>query len=98
MDESRQVVDDAALLAASAAGERDAFALFYRRHLAGVLAVLVKATGDRELAADLAAEVFAAALIAAGRYRPGHETALRWLSAIERQKARDSTRRGGAEE
>jgi DNA-directed RNA polymerase specialized sigma24 family protein len=88
MDESRYVVDDAALLAASAVGKRDAFAVFYRRHLAGVLAVLVKETRDRELAADLAAEVFAAALLAAGRYRPEHETALPWLSAIAHHKAR----------
>lgn len=92
------MIDDAALLAASAAGERDAFAVFYRRHLAGVLGVLLGETGDRELAADLTAEVFAAALLAAGRYRPEHPTALAWLSAIARHKARDSKRRGRAEE
>lgn len=71
--------------------------MFYRRHLAGVLGVLVGETEDRELAADLAAEVFAAALLQAARYRPQHPTALPWLSAIARHKARDSNRRGRAE-
>jgi RNA polymerase sigma factor (sigma-70 family) len=98
VDESRQLVDDAELLAASAGGERDAFAVFYRRHLGGVLAALIGETGDRELAADLAGEVFAAALLGAGRYRPEQSTALPWLCAIARHKARDSQRRGRAEE
>jgi RNA polymerase sigma-70 factor (ECF subfamily) len=90
--------DDATLLAASARGERDAFAVFYRRHLPVVLAVLLSETRDRELAADLAAEVFAAALLAASRYRPAHPTAVPWLCGIARHKARDSKRRGRAEE
>jgi len=98
MQDPGHPVDDASLLAASAVGERTAFALFYRRHLPGVLAVLVSETGDRELAADLAAEVFAAALLSAARYRPEQPTALPWLSAIARHKARDSKRRGRAEQ
>jgi RNA polymerase sigma factor (sigma-70 family) len=98
MGDFRRDPDDAALLAASAAGERDAFALFYRRHLPDVLAVLVKVTGDRELSADLASEVFASALIGAGGYRPAFESALPWLSGIARHKAGDSLRRGRAEQ
>ena len=90
--------DDAALLAAAAGGDRAAFAAFYRRHLPGVVGVLVHETHDRELAAELAAEVFAAALVAAARYRPEHATALPWLAGIARHKARDSVRRGRAEE
>jgi RNA polymerase sigma-70 factor (ECF subfamily) len=90
--------DDAALLAASANGDRGAFAAFYRRNLATVLAVLVAETHDRELAAELTAEVFAAALLAAPRYRPEHPSALPWLAGIARHKARDSVRRGRAEE
>lgn len=89
---------DEKLLAASAGGERDAFAVFYRRHLSAVVAVLLSETRDRELAGDLAAEVFAAALLGAGGYRPDRPTALPWLSGIVRHKARDSVRRGRAED
>jgi RNA polymerase sigma factor (sigma-70 family) len=90
--------DDQALLAATADGDREAFATFYRRHLAPVVAALVSAAGDRELAADLASEVFAAALLAADRYRPEHETALPWLCGIARNKLRESRRRGRSED
>ena len=62
-------MDDENLLAATARGDADAFAVFYRRHLALVLGFCLRATGDREVAADLASEVFAAALVACGRYR-----------------------------
>ena len=98
MEESDPSEEDAALLAASAAGDRGAFAAFYRRHLAAVLGFLLRETGDRELAADLAAEVFAAALLGAGRYRPEHASALPWLCGIARYKASESRRRGRAED
>ena len=58
---------DAALLAAIAARDGAAFAAFYRRHVPTVLAYLLRETHDRETAADLTAEVFAAILLAAGR-------------------------------
>ncbi|HEY5242961.1 MAG TPA: sigma factor, partial [Polyangiaceae bacterium] len=60
---------DGELLAAVTAGDGRAFAIFYRRHLPDVVRFLVRETGDREAAADLAAEVFAAVLIAARHYR-----------------------------
>jgi len=84
--------DDAELLAAAAAGERAAFSAFYRRHLAAVVGTLLRETGDRELAADLAAEVFATVLLHAGRYRPQAPTARPWLHGIARNKARESRR------
>jgi RNA polymerase sigma-70 factor (ECF subfamily) len=90
--------EDLELLAAAAQGEREAFAVFYRRHLPSVVSVLVAETHNRELAADLTGEVFAAALLAAGRYRPEHATAAPWLAGIARNKARDSLRRGRAEQ
>lgn len=89
--------EDATLLAASARGDQAAFACFYRRHLPAVVAILLRNTGDRELAADLTAEVFAAALLASGRYRAEHETALPWLCGIARFKLSESRRRGQAE-
>jgi RNA polymerase sigma-70 factor, ECF subfamily len=90
-------MDDAQLLAATARGDAEAFAMFYRRHLARVLAFGLRATGDRELAADLAGEVFAAALAACGRYRAQHESAVPWLLGIAQNKLRESRRRGQVE-
>ena len=67
--------EDDGLLARYVAGDADAFVSFYRRHLATVVGFFVRRTGDRELAADLTAEVFAA-LLAAWRYRGGERPAL----------------------
>lgn len=75
-------MDDARLLAASAVGDREAFAAFYRRHLPVVIRFLVAETRDRELAADLTVEVFATAMLAAGRYRPEQSTALPARAAV----------------
>jgi RNA polymerase sigma factor (sigma-70 family) len=90
-------MDDAQLLAATAGGDGDAFAVFYRRHLSRVVGFAHRATGDAELAADLAGEVFAAALAGAGRYRPHHESAAPWLLGIAQNKLRESRRRGRVE-
>jgi RNA polymerase sigma-70 factor (ECF subfamily) len=87
-------MDDAALLTATASGDAEAFAAFYRRHLPRVLAAMMRATGSRELAADLTAEVFAAALESAGRYVAVHASAEPWLAGIARNKLLDSLRRG----
>lgn len=89
---------DAELLAAAHAGDGEAFAAFYRRHLAEVLAYLRRETGDRELAADLAAEVFAAVLLSAGRYQAQRESALAWVIGIARHKLLMSWRRGRVQE
>lgn len=87
-------MDDARLLAATAAGDPEAFATFYRRHLGRVVAFTLRATGDAELAADLTGEVFAAALAACMRYRPQHASAAPWLFGIAENKLRESRRRG----
>jgi RNA polymerase sigma-70 factor (ECF subfamily) len=86
-------MDDEALLAATAGGDANAFAAFYRRHLGLVVGFCLRATGDREAAADLAGEVFAAALSACGRYRAQHSTAAPWLIGIADNKLRESQRR-----
>jgi RNA polymerase sigma-70 factor (ECF subfamily) len=85
------------LLQAIACCDGEAFTVFYRRHLPRVVAYLVGETGDRELAADLAAEVFAAALVGARRYKPMHESALPWLLGIARNTLGASRRRGRVE-
>lgn len=85
---------DRELLAAIAARNGVAFSVFYRRHLAPVIAYLLRETGDREHAADLAAEVFAAVLLAAARYEAQTPTALPWVIGIARNKLLMSWRRG----
>ena len=50
--------------------EPEAFAEFYRRHVTALLGYFVRRTRDPELAADLCAETFAAALAGAHRFRP----------------------------
>jgi RNA polymerase sigma-70 factor (ECF subfamily) len=88
---------DAELLGATAA-DPDAFATFYRRHLPAVVAYFRTRVRDRELAADLSAETFAAALLASGRYKPDVAPAGAWLYAIARHKLLDSLRRGRVED
>ena len=76
----------------------EAFGIFYRRHVDAVLAFFRARTGDPELAADLMAETFAAALIAAPRFKPRREPAAAWLFTIARRKLIDSWRRGKVED
>jgi RNA polymerase sigma-70 factor (ECF subfamily) len=88
--------DDALLLAA--ADDPEAFAQFYRRHVGGVIAYFRRRTLDAELAADLTAETFAAALIARSRYRPERGEPAGWLMGIASHKLNDWRRRGYAED
>ena len=90
-------LSDDRLLALTPA-EPSAFAVFYRRHERPILAFLRHRTGDAELAADLAAETFAAALVGARRFRPGREPALAWLFGIARNKWLHARRRGAVED
>jgi RNA polymerase sigma factor (sigma-70 family) len=89
--------DDDVLLARFAAGEPEAFVEFYRRHTAAIVGFFMQRTRNPELTADLTAEVFAAALLAARRYRPGERPALAWLYGIASHKLTDSRRRGRVE-
>ena len=84
---------DADLLAA-AGSEVQAFAAFYRRHLAPVLSFFLARTGKPDLAADLASETFAAALLAVDRYDPGRAPPTAWLFVIARNELTDALRRG----
>jgi RNA polymerase sigma factor (sigma-70 family) len=100
MTAQRQALDrasDSELLAAIASRDGVAFSIFYRRHLPAVLAFLIRETGDPEAAGDLAAEVFAAVLLAANRYRAQGSSAGRWVIGIARNKLLMSFRRGRIE-
>lgn len=80
-----------------ARGDEDAFACFYRRHAAPLLGYLVRRTGDAELAADLTAETFAAALAGAHRFRPAKGSAVNWLYGIARHLLFRALERGRVE-
>jgi RNA polymerase sigma factor (sigma-70 family) len=88
---------DEDLLAASRA-EPDAFAVLYRRHVAALLAYFMRRTRDAELAADLTAETFAAALDGAHRFRAGKGPAAAWLYGIARRQLSHALRRGAVED
>jgi RNA polymerase sigma factor (sigma-70 family) len=83
---------DADLLLLSSSSE-EAFAVFYRRYERLVAGWLMHRTGRPEMAADLTAEVFAAAYLAAPRFREGPEPAGAWLLGIARNKLLRSLRR-----
>jgi RNA polymerase sigma factor (sigma-70 family) len=92
----RGELSDGELLAATAS-RPDAFAAFYDRYETAVVGYFTRRTGDPEVAGDLAAEVFAAALGAAHRYRPENPTAAGWLFTIARNTLTSSLRRGRVE-
>jgi RNA polymerase sigma-70 factor (ECF subfamily) len=75
-----------------------AFAAFYRRHLDSVVRFFRARVREPELAADLAAETFAAALLGSRRYRPELAPPRAWLYAIARHKLLDSLRHGQVED
>src|SRR5918996_1623492 len=78
--------------------DTDSFELFYNRYFERLLAFFSRRTQDAELAADLTAETFAAALAARRRYRRRGGRAESWLFAIAYHKLADAQRRGCAED
>jgi RNA polymerase sigma factor (sigma-70 family) len=78
---------------------RDAasFELLYLRHVDSILGYFARRTREPELAADLCAETFAAALASRHRYRPEAGAAAAWLYGIGSKKLADAQRRGYAE-
>jgi RNA polymerase sigma factor (sigma-70 family) len=94
--ESSARKSDAELLAA-ASTDPAAFGRFYDRYEAAVAGYFIRRTRIPEVAADLTAEVFAAALASAPRYRPEAPTAAVWLFAIARHTLASSLRRGQVE-
>jgi RNA polymerase sigma factor (sigma-70 family) len=89
---------DGELLDRTLAGEREAFGLLYERRHELVLAFLLKRTRNPEVAMDLMAETFAAALVALLDRPPAIAgSAAPWLLTIARNTMIDSYRRGRVE-
>lgn len=84
-------------LLSAADDDPDAFSAFYRRHAPGLLAWATRRVRDREQAADLVAEVFAAALEGCHRFDPSRGTATAWLYGIARHQAARLAERGTVE-
>jgi Sigma-70 region 2 len=83
-------VTDSDLLAR---GDASSFAEFYRRHARRLAGYLMRMTGDAEVAADLTAETFAAALGARESFQPERAKASTWLYGIAAHKLSDWQRR-----
>jgi RNA polymerase sigma-70 factor (ECF subfamily) len=86
-------LSDEALLRATVA-DRAAFGEFYERHERAMLGFLGAATGRADLAADLTAETFAAALESCAGFDPARGSARMWLFGIARNVLASSARRG----
>ena len=73
-----------------------AYAAFYHRHVADLLAYFRRRTPDAETAADLTAETFAAALESVDGFDPARGPAIGWLYGIARRRYADYVRAGRA--
>jgi RNA polymerase sigma factor (sigma-70 family) len=87
-------VSDEVLLAGT---DPAGFEELYARHVDTLVGFFARRTRDAELAADLTAETFAAALSSRRRYRPESGAAVAWLFGIAMKKLADAQRRGYAE-
>jgi RNA polymerase sigma-70 factor (ECF subfamily) len=86
---------DAALLLS---GEREAFGVFYDRHVQAVMRYHLLRTACVHTAADLTADTFAQALVSQDKYRdPGGGDADGWLFVIARRQFQRLLRRRRAE-
>jgi RNA polymerase sigma factor (sigma-70 family) len=88
---------DGELLVATTS-DPEAFAVFYRRHVRGVLGFFRRRVASAEVALDLTAETFAAALEASPRYELRPEPARGWLYGIAWNKLHEAQRHGCAED
>jgi RNA polymerase sigma factor (sigma-70 family) len=97
MDPLTATETDGELLRRAARGDADAFSVLYRRHETIVAGYLMRRARDPELAADLAAETFAAAIAGAGSFRDEGQSALAWLLGIARNVLARTWERGAVE-
>ena len=88
-------LSDEQLLASTEPGS---FGVFYRRHAEDVLAFFARRTRDPELAADLTAETFAAALAGRRRHKGELGTGSAWLYGIALHKLARAQRTAGVEQ
>lgn len=83
---------EAALIERAQAGEREAFALLYRRHQATVYRFARAMTGSDTLAEDVVQEVFLALMKEIGRYDASRAALRTYLFGVARNISRYHTR------
>jgi RNA polymerase sigma-70 factor (ECF subfamily) len=83
---------DAALLAAIAAGDRDAMRILYNRHHISVYRFTVRLVDDISAAEDVVSETFVETWRQAGRFE-GRSSVSTWIMSIARFKALSARRR-----
>lgn len=77
--------------------DRNAFAVFYRRHVNAVLRYSLAQSKRPELAADICAEVFAAALEKHTQFDATRGAARSWLFTLASSRLIDAARRGAVD-
>jgi RNA polymerase sigma-70 factor (ECF subfamily) len=75
----------------------DAFEDFYRQHVEAIERFVARRVADRDLAADLTADVFVAAIESAASYNARRGSPSAWLFGIARIVVSAERRRGGRE-
>jgi DNA-directed RNA polymerase specialized sigma24 family protein len=93
----REPPTDGELLRRAGAGDCDAFSVLYVRYETVVAGYLVRRSRDPELAADLTAETFAAAIVGARGFRDQGQPAVGWLLGIARNLLASSWQRSESE-
>ncbi len=85
---SAKADSDADLMRRTAAGDREAFAVIYRRHHATIFRFARLMTGSNSLAEDVVQEVFLAVMSDAGRFVPERALLSTYLYGIARRLTR----------
>jgi RNA polymerase sigma-70 factor (ECF subfamily) len=85
-------------LLAATAEDPEAFGVLYERYEDPVLRFFLRRGATAELAADLAGETFAAALLSADRFRGDGYAAIAWIYGIARHILAQSRNRGVIED
>ena len=89
---------DEQLAVAAQSGDGDAFAELYRRHVVAITTFMRRRSPSPEVAFDLTAETFAAAVAGIGGYRARRGEFRGWLFAIAGNQLRAAWRRGQVED
>jgi RNA polymerase sigma-70 factor (ECF subfamily) len=84
---------DEELIVLVASGDREAFAMLWRRFAPAVITLASRFMGEQAAAEDVAQEVFTSVWRSARRYEPSRGAAAPWIFTIARNASRDALRR-----